>query len=137
MIKHVLQRITNRFRRKTPRLEGECNQCGDCCRNLTLTDTNGLLTSETAFEALLQRRPEYRIFRLRYQDPLDQVLYFQCSQLGDDNLCQAYGDRPRICRIYPNPRMFAHGARLPQACGYRLAPDSEFQSILRSEKARK
>jgi len=137
MIKHVLRLITARFRDKSPRLVGECNQCGDCCRNLTLSNAGKLIRNEDEFHRLLEHRPEYRIFQPRHQDPFEQVLYFNCTQLGDDNRCQAYAARPRICRIYPNSKMFDHGARLPEACGYRLATVSEFSAVLKSVQNRR
>jgi Fe-S-cluster containining protein len=137
MIKHVLRLITAGFRRKSPLLIGECNQCGDCCRQLTLSTADGLIRSEEAFRQLLAKRPEYRIFRIEHQDPLDKVIYFKCTRLGADNRCQAYEQRPRICRIYPNARMFDHGARLPSSCGYRLAPQSEFEAILQDARPQK
>jgi Fe-S-cluster containining protein len=134
MIKHVLRLITARFRDKSPVLIGECTQCGECCRQLTLSTAAGVIRSEEAFRTLLKKHPEYRIFEIRHQD-LDGVLYFRCTRLGADNRCQAYEQRPRICRIYPNSTMFAHGARLPEACGYRLAPQSEFEFILRDARS--
>jgi len=134
MIKHVLRLITARFQAKSPILLGECNQCGECCRNLTLSDAGELIRNEEDFQGLLQKRPEYRIFQISYRDPMESVLYFNCTQIGNDNHCQAYEKRPRICRIYPNSKMFDHGARLPKACGYRLAPQSEFLAVLKTEQ---
>jgi Fe-S-cluster containining protein len=135
MIKHVLRLITARFKNKSPVLIGECNQCGECCRNLTLSDGSGLIRSEEDFQGLLQKRPEYSIFQISHQDPVEQVVYFNCTQIGDDNRCQAYAQRPRICRIYPNSRMFDYGARLPKACGYHLAPESQFSMHLQTAKS--
>lgn len=137
MIKHVLRLITARFSNNTPRLEGECNQCGECCRNLTLSNAGKLIRNEDEFQALVTRYAEYRIFQPRYRDPIEQVLYFNCSMLGEDNRCRAYAQRPRVCRIYPNSKMFDLGARLPEACGYHLATESEFAAVLRSVQNRR
>ena len=130
MIKHVLRLITARFQDKSPALIGECNQCGECCRNLTLSDGGELIRSEEAFQRLLQKRPEYDIFQISHRDPVEKLIYFSCTKLGEDNRCQAYEQRPRICRIYPNSRMFDFGARLPQLCSYQLAPESQFSRLL-------
>ena len=94
-----------------------CNQCGACCRVLTLeqspeeiqamasiTSVLGI-PSDMPFAAkhwhpltraeALQRNPFY-VLRL----PADAHLY-ACDQLGDDGRCMAYAERPLVCRGYP------------------------------------
>jgi Fe-S-cluster containining protein len=33
---------------------------------------------------------------------LDDVVFYKCRYLGDDNRCQIYEDRPELCRSYPD-----------------------------------
>jgi Fe-S-cluster containining protein len=94
-----------------------CNQCGACCRVLTLEQSphevkamamlTGVLgiPSDSSFAAVhwhplsreeaMQRNPFYTS-RL----PLDAHLYW-CDQLGEDGRCMAYENRPLVCRGYP------------------------------------
>jgi len=94
-----------------------CNQCGACCRVLTLAESPeqihamALLTgvlgipSDSVFAAkhwhpltraaALERNPFYT-GRL----PADAHLY-SCDQLGADGRCMAYEERPLVCRGYP------------------------------------
>ena len=94
-----------------------CNQCGACCRVLTLeqspdevramasiTKVLGI-PSDTIFaaehwhplarEEAMRRNPFYTS-RL----PADAHLY-SCDQLGNDGRCKAYETRPLVCRGYP------------------------------------
>ncbi|MBD3671069.1 MAG: YkgJ family cysteine cluster protein [Gammaproteobacteria bacterium] len=130
MIKQLLRLITARSGVNVPIITGTCNQCGVCCRNLTLYDGKSLIRDHADFEALCRKRPDYQRFRLSRIDEVEQIAYFHCTQLGEDNRCRDYENRPRICRIYPNPQMFRHGARLPAECSYEIAPESSFDAIL-------
>ena len=112
-----------------------CNQCGACCRVLTLeqspaevqamavlTKTLGI-PSDTTFAAehwhpltrqeALQRNAFYTS-RL----PAHAYLYW-CDQLGDDGRCRAYDSRPLVCRGYPWYDQSPREMELPdQNCGY-------------------
>jgi Fe-S-cluster containining protein len=35
-------------------------------------------------------------------DTVDQVVFFKCSFLADDNKCMVYEDRPELCRSFPD-----------------------------------
>jgi len=94
-----------------------CNQCGACCRVLTLEqspqEVQAMATvtrvigipSDTIFAAAhwhpltraeaMRRNPFYTA-RL----PADAHLYW-CDQLGEDGRCLAYEERPLVCRGYP------------------------------------
>lgn len=94
-----------------------CNQCGACCRVLTLEQspqeigamaelTTALgIPSDYAFAAAhwhpltrdeaMRRNPFYTA-RL----PTDAHLYW-CDRLGDDGRCTVHETRPFVCRGYP------------------------------------
>lgn len=136
MINHVLQWITNRFSLKSSVIQGYCNQCGQCCRNLLLYDGDSVVTNQEQLEKLLSKQPHYKIFKPVYQDPESAAIYFSCRHIGEDNLCQIYTSRPAICDDYPNPNMFLHGARFPEGCSYELRPQHQFASHLQRQKHR-
>jgi Fe-S-cluster containining protein len=120
-----------------------CNQCGACCRVLTLEQSpeevaaiaavTGVLgiPSDHQFaakhwhalsrEQAMERNPFY-VSRL----PAAAQLYW-CDQLGPDGRCMAHATRPLVCRGYP-----WYGAEvrdMPLAdplCGYAYEQVSEF-----------
>jgi Fe-S-cluster containining protein len=94
-----------------------CNQCGACCRVLTLEQS----LQEVQAMATLTRAigiPSDTIFAAAHWHPLtraeamernpfytarltaDAHLY-RCDQLGEDGRCMAYEERPLVCRGYP------------------------------------
>lgn len=116
---------------------GECNQCGACCRVLTLeqspTEVQQIaaltrvlgIPSDHQFAAVhwhpltraeaMERNPFY-VSRLA-----PDVHLYACDRLGDDGRCLAYEERPLVCRGYPwydrPPKRMA----LPDAeCGYAV-----------------
>jgi Fe-S-cluster containining protein len=120
-----------------------CNQCGACCRVLTLSQspeeirataavTSVLgIPSDSAFAAhhwhpltraeAMQRNPFY-VSRL----PADAHLYW-CDRLGADGRCTAYEERPLVCRGYPWYGERPRDMELPDAdCGYRYDLVTEF-----------
>ncbi len=120
-----------------------CNQCGACCRVLTLqqspeeiqamasvTSVLGI-PSDMPFAAkhwhpltrdeALERNPFY-VLRL----PKDARLY-RCDQLGDDGRCQAYEERPLVCRGYPwYDQPIREMELADQNCGYHYDEVMEF-----------
>jgi Fe-S-cluster containining protein len=98
-------------------MEDLCNQCGACCRVLTLEQSpeevraTAALTkvlgipSDAVFAAehwhsltraeAMKRNPYYT-----QHLPPDAHLY-TCDQLGSDGRCLAYDNRPLVCRGYP------------------------------------
>lgn len=136
MIKHLVQWITNRFAHKGSVIQGSCNQCGHCCRNLLLYDGDSVIRNRQQLDRLLARQPHYEFFEPMYQDEDLDGLYFSCRHIGEDNRCQIYATRPAICDDYPNPRMFLHGARLPEACSYELTPRHTFASHMKQQKSK-
>jgi Fe-S-cluster containining protein len=125
---------------------GMCNQCGACCRVLTLEQspaeiqavaaiTGALgIPSDAIFAAVhwhpltraeaMQRNPFYT----RHLPP-DAQLY-SCDQLGADGRCQAYEERPLVCRGYPWYGQPPRAMELPDPdCGY--AVDQVLELVIR------
>ena len=128
-------RFIDRFRaRRSMRLAGECNTCGQCCRYLTLVDRGRPVTSRAQFERLVRDQPEYAIFRPLGERDADGFLCFACSLLGEDGRCRDYVHRPALCRAYPDPAMFRYGAKLPLRCGYYLDTQLDFAAHLERER---
>ena len=120
-----------------------CNQCGACCRVLTLEQspaevqasaalTRGLgIPSDHAFAAehwhpltraeAMQRNPFY-VSRLR-----DTAYLYWCDQLGPDGRCMTHATRPFVCRGYPwYDQPVRDMALADPLCGYAHDQISEF-----------
>jgi Fe-S-cluster containining protein len=120
-----------------------CNQCGACCRVLTLeqspeeihamaalTSVLGI-PSDYAFaaehwhaltrEQAMQRNPYY-VSRL----PEDAHLYW-CDHLGADGRCLSHPTRPLVCRGYPwYGQPVRDMALADPRCGYGYDQITEF-----------
>jgi len=120
-----------------------CNQCGACCRVLTLeqspeevqamavlTRVLGIPSDHTfaaehwhplTREEALQRNPFY-VSRL----PPEAHLY-RCDQLAADGRCLSHSTRPLVCRGYP---WYEQGVRdmtlADPRCGYAYDQINEF-----------
>ncbi len=120
-----------------------CNQCGACCRVLTLEQSPEEIRAMAALTSVLgipsdmtfaaqhwhaltreeatQRNPYYAT-RL----PPDAHLY-HCDQLGSDGRCLAYEERPLVCRGYPWYDQPVRNMELPAAnCEYHFDEVVEF-----------
>jgi len=120
-----------------------CNQCGACCRVLTLEQSPEEVQAMAAVTSVLgipsdmrfaaqhwhsltraeamQRNPFY-VSRL----PTTAHLY-SCDQLGADGRCMAYEERPLVCRGYPWYGETPRDMELPDRdCGYRYDVVSEY-----------
>jgi Fe-S-cluster containining protein len=114
---------------------GACNQCGACCRVLTLAQSPEELGRVAALTRVLGIPSDYQ-FAAEHWHPLtreeamgrnpfytsrlsaDAHLYW-CDRLADDGRCTAYEERPLVCRGYPwygeapSPMVLAD-----ERCGY-------------------
>lgn len=94
-----------------------CNQCGACCRVLTLRQSPDEVQAMASITKVLGI-PSDTIFAAEHWHPLARVeamrrnpFYtsrlpadahlYSCDQLGDDGRCMAYETRPLVCRGYP------------------------------------
>jgi Fe-S-cluster containining protein len=112
-----------------------CNQCGACCRVLTLAQSPEEVRATAALTKVLgipsdanfaaehwhpltrseamQRNPYYT-----QRLPAEAHLY-ACDQLGPDGRCLAYDSRPLVCRGYPWYDEPVRDMQLPDpGCGY-------------------
>jgi Fe-S-cluster containining protein len=124
-----------------------CNQCGACCRVLTLEQSPEEVQAIAALTRVLGV-PSDHIFAAEHWHPLsrEEALWrnpfyvsrlpvtahlYWCDQLGDDGRCMVHATRPLVCRGYP---WYAQGVRdIPLAdplCGY--AHDQVAEFIIRS-----
>jgi Fe-S-cluster containining protein len=120
-----------------------CNQCGACCRVLTLEQSPEEIRSIAAIATMLgipsdmsfaaehwhllsraeamERNPFYTM-RL----PVDAHLY-SCDQLASDGRCMAYEQRPLVCRGYPWYEQSVREMELADPiCGYHYDQVMEF-----------
>lgn len=113
-------------------IEGECCQCGDCCRFMYSLDTY----TEEEFNFLTNFYPKYKRFKVIGKDEYGNLI-LACKLIGESNLCPDYENRLEMCKDYPNPKRIRAGGRLYKRCTYRLIPEKEFDSFLSPEKHQK
>ena len=120
-----------------------CNQCGACCRVLTLEQSPEELKATAAVTSVLGI-PSDAIFAAQHWHPLTREAAMQrnsfytsrlpsdahlysCDQLGADGRCMAYDDRPLVCRGYPWYGETPRDMTLADPdCGYRYDIVTEF-----------
>ncbi len=112
-----------------------CNQCGACCRVLTLEQSPEEVQAIAAVSGVLGI-PSDHVFAAEHWHPLTREeamrrnpfyvthlpasahLYW-CDQLSADGRCMAYEERPLVCRGYPWYGQPVRDMPLPDAkCGY-------------------
>jgi len=111
----------------------QCKRTGTCCR---------LASSEFSYEDLKYKAqnndkfakqftsifipyksidearqvfPEYVDMALKQLGDDEELYFYHCPKVTDDNLCSIYDDRPEICREFPNNPL----AILPLNCGFK------------------
>jgi len=109
-----------------------CKKTGTCCK---------LACSEFSYEELKQKAqngdnfaaqfvsifvpynsyeearaifPEYVDMVIEKLDDSDQVYFYHCPHITEDNLCSIYESRPQICKDFPNNPL----SILPSNCGF-------------------
>jgi len=120
-----------------------CNQCGACCRVLTLQQSPEEVRATAAITKVLGI-PSDTIFAAEHWHPLTRAqaternpfyvsrlpadaYFYACDQLGADGRCMAYETRPLVCRGYPWYEQPPREMELPdQDCGYFYDIVTEF-----------
>lgn len=114
------------------RHEFECNKTGTCCH---------LASSEFSYEELKEKAkngdnfasqftgifipyesvdeakkvfPEYIDFIFSTLGENEKIYFYHCPNIGTDNLCSNYENRPQICRDFPNNPL----TLLPPQCSF-------------------
>lgn len=128
--KEILERL---FQIKQHRSNYSCTNCGTCCRlasseysydELKEKAKNGdnyatqFTQTFTPYEPQEKAREMYPEFYDRVKISLktgDEVYFYHCLKVTEDNLCSDYENRPQICRDFPdNPLVL-----LPPRCGFQ------------------
>lgn len=110
-----------------------CSRCALCCKfacsefspaELKLKAENGdkfanqFLSVFVPYENLEEAfkiYPDYVELLKNKYGSVDEVYFYYCPKLSEDNLCTDYGNRPDICRDFPNNAL----AILPNSCGFK------------------
>lgn len=113
-----------------------CLMCGKCCRVVTAPipykklleldneDNKGAKDFLSVFEPYpsiddaRKIHPEVveNIFAnlKKAGEPTDEITFYKCKYLSDNNLCGIYEKRPELCKIFPSSQW----AVVPPGCGY-------------------
>ena len=100
--------------------EGECHQCGECCRTLNLTVVRDVTLRQHGNRQELERYLAYRGIRVVGEDVERNYLFYEmdlpCRELTGDNRCRVHGtpEKPLLCLKYPE-----EPGDIPE-CGYRF-----------------
>ncbi|MGD9581731.1 MAG: YkgJ family cysteine cluster protein [Vampirovibrionia bacterium] len=120
-----------------PLPQGVCNQCGKCCRSATTfypykkllefveqgeqeaIDFLSIFEPYPSIEEARKVIPDQvdnvlRVVEYREDMNVEDVTFYHCRYINDQNLCTAYETRPRCCREAPR-----HGwSLMPPGCGF-------------------
>ncbi|WFS62236.1 YkgJ family cysteine cluster protein [Pseudodesulfovibrio thermohalotolerans] len=120
----LTDRLTGLFRRfrsfvlrREVEVVGHCLCCGRCCRSIRLSEEGRWLRHVSEFERLVIEAPGLGRFVPLKRDE-QGFLTFDCTMLGEDNLCIRHGSRLSLCRNYPSKSLYYQGGRTLKGCGY-------------------
>lgn len=113
------------------KLEGQCRQCGRCCRNIVFYNENKPITEDDNLEKLIKQDKYLRKFYVSGKNENGEIL-FTCKALGIDNKCKYYWFRSLYCRRYPLVKSLKTGQYLQPEdyCGYKIVPVKSFKDYL-------
>jgi len=97
---------------------------------LSLDDGTGWIRSESEFQAIVAKNPEYNCFEIIGYDN-SGILQFRCSHLSEVGKCSNYWERFQFCRDFPDKNLLFCGGGLPPHCGYRIKSVVPFNTILK------
>jgi Fe-S-cluster containining protein len=83
--------------------QGECNQCGDCCRQATNCLTLLMPIKDEAYGRVRYGAPQTKYVD-KSGDPVFLIrgpLYLPCEQLDGDR-CRIHETKPQYCREMPS-----------------------------------
>jgi Fe-S-cluster containining protein len=113
--------LTNLTRKLFPTrwtLEGQCRQCGNCCREIYLKMTPSQMKSRLFTNISIRWISWLFDFNLLRIDHEHHYLVFNCKHLTPEGKCGNYFWRPNICRNYPLVDYFEEPKFLP-GCGFK------------------
>ncbi|MBR1943430.1 YkgJ family cysteine cluster protein [bacterium] len=119
--KHIqLQRELVKEKRK----QFNCKMCGACCR-LAISEFSPTQLLEKAsrgdkfakefistfspYNDVSEAEKQFKLYVELLKESGEQVYYYYCKKVTEDNRCSDYENRPAICRDYPdNPIQMLH-----------------------------
>jgi len=140
--KHIqLQRELVREKRK----QFNCKMCGACCR-LAISEFSPTQLLEKAsrgdkyakefistfspYKEVSEAEKQFKLYVELLKESGEQVYYYYCKKVTEDNRCPDYENRPAICRDYPdNPIQMLH-----PTCAY-IGWHESIQTIVLTIKA--
>lgn len=113
------------------KLEGQCKQCGRCCRNIVFYNDNRPITEDDDLNKLIKEVRHLISFYVSGKNEKGELL-FTCKSLGEDNKCRHYWFRSLYCRRYPLVKSLKTGQYLQPEdyCGYKIVPVKSFKDYL-------
>lgn len=113
------------------KLEGQCRQCGRCCRNIVFYSENKPITELDDLDSLTKQDKHLRNFYVSDKTENGELL-FTCKSLDKDNKCKYYWFRSLYCRRYPLVKSLKTGQYLQPEdyCGYKIVPVKSFNDYL-------
>lgn len=113
------------------KLEGQCRQCGRCCRNIVFYNDNKPITEDDDLNKLIKEDRHLISFYVSGKNEKGELL-FTCKSLGEDNKCRHYWFRSLYCRRYPLVKSLKTGEYLQTEdyCGYEIVSEKEFKDYL-------
>lgn len=114
------------------KIEGKCNGCGACCKNIVFLIKENYVTTKEQFEELKNFDKKYHHFEISGRNEKGALL-FKCKSLDDNNRCRDYFFRSVYCRAYPNVtgKIRLGGYETFDSCGYKIKVDKNFNEYLR------
>lgn len=122
-------------------IKGKCKRCGNCCRNILFSTSEGYVKDEKIFKQMQKKYKHYRNYRItgvvkEKKDFQNGALTFECKFISKDNKCKIYLLRPIFCRDYPNinPQLIYEGVTMLDGCGFYFDVDKKFDKYLNDKK---
>ena len=91
--------------------QGECHQCGECCRTVNMTVVRDVTLRQHGSLEELKRYLSYRGIRVVGENAETNALFYEidipCSELTEDNGCRVHNtpEKPLLCLKYPEQPM--------------------------------
>jgi hypothetical protein len=114
---------------------GKCNKCGNCCRNIILTEDEKPIKNPEQFERLKKLDKHLNNFYVSGKDENGSLL-FTCNEIDENNRCKVYFFRGLGCRMYPkkDTKFLINGGKPLDGCGFYYEPDKSFKSYIKDSK---
>lgn len=125
----------NKFFSSKYKIEGKCNMCGACCKNIVFMIEDEYVKTEEQFESLKKFDKKYNHFVINEENSKNNngVLLFRCKSLDENNRCKDYRFRSLYCRAYPmvTNKIRLGGCATFDSCGYKITKEKSFDEFLK------